>query len=216
MNKSTRMYFHPVYIRLWHWLQAASILMLLATGLAIHFPEWFGLIALPTAVAMHNVAGLVLVGNGLLALFYHLATGEIRQFVPSPRECFPRAVAQARWYMVGIFRGEPHPFPRNPEQKFSPLQKLAYLALLNMLLPAQALTGLMLLSLQQWPDAVDGLGGLTLWATVHTAVAWLFTAFLIGHLYMITTGPTPVTYLKTMISGWEKAESKAIESGEPV
>jgi len=198
-----RIYFHTRYERIWHWLQAASILALLMTGLAIHFPDFFGLIDFSAAVTIHNLAGFVLIGNAFLALFYHLVTGEIRQYVPNPQECFERAVIQARYYTGGIFRGEPHPFPRTPEAKFSPLQKLAYLFLLNVLLPLQAVLGLLLWGSQRWPGAVEMFGGLPTLAVIHTAVAWLFAAFLLGHLYMITTGPTPMAYLRGMVSGWE-------------
>jgi thiosulfate reductase cytochrome b subunit len=127
-------------------------------------------------------------------------------------ECYERAVAQARFYTVGIFRGEPHPHEKRPDDKFSPLQRLTYLALLNILLPLQVVSGLALWGAQHWPGPVDAVGGLAMLAKIHTAVAWIFAAFLIGHLYMITTGPKPTTYLKGMISGWETVEGEPEES----
>jgi thiosulfate reductase cytochrome b subunit len=51
-------------------------------------------------------------------------------------------------------------------------------------------------------------------ATVHSLVAWLFGAFLIGHVYLITTGPTPLAYLRSMISGWERGAEIRSEEQE--
>jgi len=30
--------------------------------------------------------------------------------------------------------------------------------------------------------------------------------FLIAHVYLATTGPTPLAYIKTMIRGWKEVE----------
>jgi thiosulfate reductase cytochrome b subunit len=40
-------------------------------------------------------------------------------------------------------------------------------------------------------------------ALVHTAAAFMMLAFLIGHLYLSTTGHTPLAHIKAMITGWE-------------
>ena len=41
-------------------------------------------------------------------------------------------------------------------------------------------------------------------AILHTVAALLILAFVILHVYMITTGPTIFSHLRTMITGWEK------------
>ncbi len=38
-----RVHMYDAYERLWHWLQASAILMLLFTGLIIHKPHFFGM-----------------------------------------------------------------------------------------------------------------------------------------------------------------------------
>jgi thiosulfate reductase cytochrome b subunit len=43
-------------------------------------------------------------------------------------------------------------------------------------------------------------------ATAHTIGAFLMLAFLISHLYLITTGHKPTSQLKAMITGWEEIE----------
>ena len=42
--------------------------------------------------------------------------------------CHPgTALSQARWYLLGIFKGEPHPYHVSPEHKFNPLQHITYM-----------------------------------------------------------------------------------------
>ena len=43
-------------------------------------------------------------------------------------------------------------------------------------------------------------------AGVHTVAAYLLLAFLLAHFYLITTGHTVFSQLKTMITGWEEEE----------
>jgi thiosulfate reductase cytochrome b subunit len=54
-------------------------------------------------------------------------------------------------------------------------------------------------------EALD-VEGLTAIAVLHTAGAFFLVAFLIGHLYLITTGHTLSSNLKAMITGWEDLE----------
>ena len=41
-------------------------------------------------------------------------------------------------------------------------------------------------------------------AVAHTVGAFLMLAFLISHLYLVTTGRTPTAHLKAMVTGWEE------------
>lgn len=209
---ATRVYLYSLYERIWHWLQAATMIALLITGAEMHWPgalQWLGF---ARAVSVHNVLGFVLLGNAFLALFYHLATGEIRQYLPEPRDFLTLAVKQARYYLVGIFRREPHPFQRVPGRKLNPLQEITYLATLNILLPLQVVTGVLMWGTERWPGTVEAVGGLPALAGVHTLVAWLFTAFLIAHVYLTTTGPTPLALVRAMVVGWEEGEENHVDA----
>ncbi len=205
-----RVHLYTLYERVWHWLQAACVLGLLVTGLKMHWPDAVPLAGFPTAVSVHNVLGLVLLGNAFLALFYHLTTGEIRQYLPEPRDFFTLAVKQARYYLRGIFRKEPHPIERSPRHKLNPLQQVTYLVILNLLLPVQMLSGLLLWGAQWWPGVVEAVGGLRALAAIHSLGAWLFAAFLIAHVYLTTTGPTPLALLRAMVVGWDRIEDSHV------
>jgi Ni/Fe-hydrogenase b-type cytochrome subunit len=200
-------YMYDRYERLWHWLQASAILILLATGLIIHKPHIFGIFSFAYMVQVHNVLGFILLINAALALFYNLASGEIRQYLPEPRGFIGRSVAQTLYYTRGIFTGDRHPLEKTKERKLNPLQQITYLAILNILLPAQVITGVLIWGLQKWPMLATSLGGLPVLAPIHTLVAWAFSAFIVMHVYLTTAaGETPSAGIKSMVSGWEDVE----------
>jgi thiosulfate reductase cytochrome b subunit len=209
---------YQAYERLWHWLQTVVIVLLLLTGLVIHRPDLFGIFSFRGMVTMHNVLWVILAINAALSLFYHLASGQIRQFIPRPRGFFDDAILQAKYYLGGIFKHEPHPFEKTPERKMNPLQQVTYVAILNVLLPLQGLTGILMWGAQQWPSIAAKLGGLPFLAPFHTLIAWTFAAFIVGHVYLTTTGgPKPLDSINAMITGWEDVEThetgSAPESG---
>lgn len=209
-----RIELYSLYERIWHWLQAAAILLLTVTGMEIHAPDRLGLFGFSWASRLHEVAALLTIANGFLALFTHLATGAIRQYLPAPRDMFTQGAQQARYYLVGIFRGEPHPFARRPDKKLNVLQQLTYLMILNLLLPVQVGTGALLWEAARFPHLVQRLGGLSMLATVHVAAAWLFIAFVIMHVYLTTTGSSPLAHMRAMVLGYEHENEPPLEGNE--
>ncbi len=201
-----RVHMYDAYERLWHWLQASAILLLLFTGLIIHKPHFFGIFSFPYVVNVHNVLGFILITNAVLSLFYHLASGEIRQYLPEPKGFIANTLAQMMYYSRGIFAGKPHPLEKTKANKLNPLQQVTYLAILNILLPAQIITGTLIWGLQRWPHIAAELGGLPMLALVHTLAAWAFAAFIVMHIYLTTTGHTPTAGIKSMIVGWDEVE----------
>ncbi len=207
-------YMYSTYERVWHWLQALAILILLLTGVEIHVAS-LGLMEFGLAVRLHNIVGFVVLANAIFAAFFHLASGEIQQYLPRPRGFFGQAITQARFYLSGIFRGEPHPFEKSPTRKLNPLQQITYLGILNVLLPLQVVTGILIWGVQRWPLLDTMMGGLTFLAPLHAFGAWMFAAFLLMHVYLTTTGPTPVANMKAMVVGWDLVESTEGSSETP-
>lgn len=203
----SRVKIYSLYQRVWHWTQAVIILLLIASGLEIHLPEQVALLGFRLAVRLHNAVAFILLANAFLGFFYYLTTGEIRQLIPQAKNFLGSLKAQARFYSQGIFRGEPHPFAKGPGSRLNPLQRVTYIMILNVLLPLQAVTGLLIWGAQSWLSATHSLGGLPVLAAVHSLGAWLFCAFMILHLYLITTGRTPAANLAAMVTGWEEREA---------
>lgn len=208
-------YMYSLYERQWHWLQTVVILILIFTGLVIHKPDQFGLFSFRYMVEIHNIMALILVINAGLAAFYHLASGEIRQYIPQPRGFFNQAFEQAVYYARGIFRGEPHPMQKTPERKLNPLQQVTYFAILNVLLPLQVITGIFMWGAQRWPELTGSLGGLPFLAPFHTLIAWAFATFIVLHVYLTTTaGHTPMAGIKAMVMGWDDIEAHPESTNE--
>jgi thiosulfate reductase cytochrome b subunit len=202
-----RVHMYDAYERIWHWLQASAILLLIFTGLIIHKPHFFGMFSFAYVVQVHNVLGFIVLINAALALFYTLASGTIRRFFPDPEGLVGRALEQAAFYTRGIFAGDAHPLEKTKENRLNPLQQITYLAILNILLPAQVVTGVLIWGMQEWPQLAAALGGLPVLAPIHTLLAWAFAAFVVMHVYLTTAaGETPGAGIRSMISGWEEVE----------
>jgi thiosulfate reductase cytochrome b subunit len=193
-----KIYIFKKFERFWHWSQAALIIFLMATAFDIH--GTYTIFGFEKAVIYHRIAAWTLVGLWVFAIFWHLVTGEWRQYVPSTTN----VIAMVKYYLSGIFKNAPHPHRQTQLQKHNPLQKLAYLFILAFVGPLIWTTGWLLLfwdSLAGW-----GLGNLQLeWIAVgHTIGAFLMLIFLIAHIYLITAGATLTSHLKAMITGWEE------------
>ncbi len=190
-------YMYKGFERIWHWLQAALIILLLLTGFEIHGSyELFGY---QGAYVVHIQAAWILLGLLVLALFWHVTTGEWRQYKPTLKNLDK----MVRCYMVGIFLDEPRPYTKTPETKLNPLQKLSYLGVLLFILPILIISGLgcyFYNDLQAWGLSV-GFGPL---AILHTIGAFLMLTFLVIHVYMTTTGHSPLSYTIAMITGREE------------
>jgi thiosulfate reductase cytochrome b subunit len=197
------------YERIWHWTMALAGVLLIASGLEIHNAGGHWLLDLSGAVSLHNAFAVVLMLNAFLALFYHLTTRAIRNFIPEPHGLVARVLEHMTYQSRGIFFGGPHP-TNAPGHKLNPLQQFTYLGLLNVLFPLQIGTGLLIWAVGQWPSVAAALGGLAVIAPLHNAGSWLFLSFFVLHVYLVSTGRTPTHHLKSMITGYG-----ALHSEEP-
>ena len=113
---------------------------------------------------------------------------------------------QGKYYLWGIFHGHNHPFEKTPGKKLNPLQKITYFLLLNILLPLQIITGILMGIAWIDPAWTDQSGGLILLGPMHTIGAFFFLSFLLVHIYLTTTGITPLDLLKQMTTGYGTGE----------
>ncbi len=210
--KRVRMY--SLYERVWHWLMALSTLLLLLTGIEIHWVEGPAFFGFATAVNLHNVLAGILIANAFLSLFYHLVSTDIKQFIPRRETFLQDTIAQAKYYINGIFAGAPHPMRKTPERKLNPLQQVTYMMLLNVLLPFQVLTGAAIWAAGWWPGSLESVGGLVWMTPLHNLGAWLLASFVVTHVYLTTTGHTVFANIEAMITGNEDIEAEAASPNE--
>jgi len=194
MKKST--YIYGRFERFWHWSQALLIFFLALTGFEAH--SSFKLFGFENAVNWHNIAAWAFLILIIFAIFWHFVTGEWKQYIPTTKYM----TAQINYYIFGIFKGAPHPTHKTIYNKFNPLQRFTYLGLKLIVIPVQVVTGFLYLYYQS-PNSVFGSGELNFVALFHTLGAFLLITFVIIHVYLTTTGETPLTSINAMLTGWE-------------
>ncbi len=199
-----RVYLHPLPVRIWHWIHAVCIVLLVVSGVQIRFADYFRVVPLKQAVNFHNIVGIIVSLDFLLWFTYYVFTGKIRTYFPTAEELLYGAVRQIRYYGFGIFKGEPNPFHPTPDNKFNPLQKSAYMTIMLFLVPVQILTGFLLLNVEKYADIINFLGGIKVVDTIHVLLFFFFASFIIAHFYLATLGHTPLAHFKAMITGWEE------------
>lgn len=203
-----RVYLYSRYERFWHWTQAFLILFLALTGYEIHGS--YRLFGYENAVSLHNNAAWILIVLIIFTIFWHFTTGEWRQYMPTTENLR----AQMEYYITGIFRNAPHPTKKTSLSKLNPMQRLVYLGLKILFIPVMVISGLGYMFYRyQLDGAIQSLGlqDLGLVAGIHTLVAYILLAFVIVHVYLITTGHTLTSNLRAMITGWEFLEEEEEE-----
>ncbi|KAB2908010.1 MAG: cytochrome b/b6 domain-containing protein [Ignavibacteriales bacterium] len=208
-----QVYIYKSFERFWHWTQAFLIFFLGFTGFEIHGS--FTFFGYQNAVEYHNIAAYAFIILIAFAIFWHFSTGEWKQYVPT----LTNIKAQINFYLIGIFRDAPHPTKKTVLSKLNPLQRLVYAGLKLLVIPVMVISGLLYM-FYRYPQA-GGVVGLDInsvepIALFHTAGAFALVAFVIVHLYLITTGHKPTTNLKAMITGYEDLEEEESEKGSEI
>ncbi len=202
-----KLYLHPLAERIWHWVQALLIIVLLLSGMQIHWPEHLALFGdYSWAVTIHNIAGIILVFLFLIWLIASLYTRRIAHYLMRRHEIYPGLIVQARYYIFDIFRNRPHPYSASIDNKFNPLQKLTYFTFMLIMMPLLLISGLLYLFPVELAVLIEPLGGLKIVGTVHFCMAILFAAFLVAHIYLATTGHTVLADFISMITGYADKE----------
>lgn len=204
----TQIYIYKSFERFWHWTQSFLILFLALTGFEIHGSITF--FGYQNAVNYHNIAAYAFIILIVFAIFWHFTTGEWRQYLPT----LNNLKAQLSFYLFGIFRNASHPTRKSVLSKLNPLQRLVYLGLKVLVIPVMVISGLLYM-FYRYPQGntveplnIHSIKGIAL---LHTAGAFLLVAFIIVHIYLITTGTTLTSNLKAMITGYEDIEEGEAE-----
>ncbi len=191
-----RTYIYKSFERFWHWSQALLILFLALTGFEIH--SSYHLFGFDNAVKMHDIAAWAFLVLIIFAIFWHFVTGEYKQYIPTTK----LIKEQINYYIFGIFKNAPHPTKKTVYNKFNPLQRLIYLGLKILVIPVQVLSGFAYLY-YMYPESIWHSSGLNYIAVIHTFGAFVLLAFVIAHVYLTTTGHTPMASIIAMLTGWE-------------
>jgi len=210
MNK---VYLHTMPIRIWHWLNAVIVILLLVTGLQLRVPGIEILDKFSTAVLIHKYAGYAMAASFLFWLFYVMIS---RSF---GRHYLPRLAdgkimgQQTLFYCSGIFKGKKNPFTPTAAGKFNPLQKMAYGSVMLLFTPVIVVTGILFSDIFYFRHAIDVLYGVRLLDALHVVAAYIFLLYLVVHIYMSTLGHNVFAHTKAMILGYEEEPEEAHTEG---
>lgn len=196
--KMERIYLYTRFERFWHWVQAAIVILLGVTGFEVH--GTYDLLGFKRAVEWHNALGITWLVLYAFIIFWHLTTGQWKHYIPTTRMLFRVAL----YYMIGIFRREPHPVPKSERAKHNPLQRLTYLGISVFLIPFQMATGLLYYTYNSWSQPGIETLRLGLLAGLHTSGAFALLMFIVVHIYMTTTGHSITAHIRAMCTGWEE------------
>jgi thiosulfate reductase cytochrome b subunit len=199
-----RVFLHPLLLRIWHWANSLTVVVLIITGMELRV---LGLPALrpgSASLLVHKYAGWVMVVSFAFWLAYSLMTGNIRHHYAIRGQDPKGAVRQAKFYLFSIFRGEENPHRPTPDGKFNPLQKLAYGTIMCVVTPMMVVTGILFSDALLFRKYILLLNAVKLIESIHAIGAYLFAFYFVAHVYMATLGPKPSSHIKAMIVGYEE------------
>lgn len=188
--------------RFWHWTQALLIFALLISGFEIHGS--YQLLGFGRASQLHTWLAWALIVLWAFAIFWHITTGEWRQYLPTRKGLG----AVIHYYLIGTFTGATHPYRKTSKAKHNPLQRLAYLFFKLMISPIIWISGLLYLFYNDWPQFLSVSIELASVAIVHTGAAFAMLIFIIAHVYMATMGKTLTSLIRPMITGYETLDEQ--------
>jgi thiosulfate reductase cytochrome b subunit len=196
--KKKSVFIYKLIIRLGHWSNALAVIALIVTGFIMHYiGPGHGL------ARIHNIAGGAFVVLWILFFLYEIATFDVKQYLVKGWELREGILKQALFYAIGIFKQEEHPYHMKAEARLNPLQKVAYFSVMFILAPLVGFTGMLLLDPNLMSPFVSyiGMENMKYVFIVHLAGAFGMVAYLLGHLYLGTTGDRIAQHYKVMITG---------------
>ena len=201
-SKNTKLYFYPVWLRIWHGINALGIILLIITGISLQSGTNSTFINFKLAVNMHNITGIAITANYLIFFIGNIVTKNINFYLIKPMGFIKRPMKQAYYYAFGMFQGMKAPYPLSEKRKFNPLQKYSYVAVMYFVVPVVIITGFGLLFPEVILEKVYTLSGVFLTAVTHSAAGFFISIFLIIHLYVASIGKSPAENFKSIITGW--------------
>ncbi len=189
-----------LFERFWHWSQMLLIMTLMFTGFGLH--GFHHLLDFQTAVTLHTLAAFALLLLWAFSIFWLFTTRNWRHFIPTVKGMW----GVLRFYTLGIFKGEHHPYRKAYWRKHNPLQALTYLMLKIVLFPLIWVSGSIYFLYFAWRHVPLATQWLDWTAMVHTGAAFTMVVFVMIHVYMLTTGHSFREHIMPMISGFDEVD----------
>lgn len=185
------------------------VILLIITGIQLRIPGIASLRPNSTPLLVHKYVGWAMAASWVFWLVYSLVSDNLSRHYVFRRRDLKGTFRQAKFYLISIFRGEENPFRPSPDERFNPLQKLAYGSIMGIFTPVLVVTGLL------FSDILFFRKYILLWNVVgvinaiHVIGAYVFVLYLVFHLYMATLGRTAFSHIKAMILGYEEEPNQS-------
>ena len=190
MAKLERIKKHDLLERIAHWVHLGNMILLVLSGMQIHFPAFNIFGSMGNARFVHFVDMYLFFFLGLFHVYQFLAEGKWMTAGPAPRNL--RGLGATVKYYLFVSESKPE------SGKYNSLQIVTYF-LLFAVSALMAIVGFTL----YWPlrlaAIVDLFGGLMTLRQIHYVLSWLFISFSIVHIYLILT--QPLKYARAMVTG---------------
>ena len=200
----SRLYQHKAFVRLFHWINAAAMVVMIMSGWRIYnasplfdftFPNaitlggWLG-----GALLWHFAAMWLLVINFVIYLVAGFATGHFR------RSLTPVSPVSVAHDLAKALKGKlPH-----ETGSYNAVQKAFYIGVL-FAIAATIISGLCVWKPVQFQEIASLMGGYEGARLVHFAGMAAICAFIIVHLALVALVPST---LLPMITGWARTHAK--------
>jgi thiosulfate reductase cytochrome b subunit len=196
-------------IRIWHLLNAIFILVLIVTGLSMHYSGTENpLISFARAVKIHNICGTCMTASYFIFFIGNIVSGNREHYKIKFSGLGPAIVQQLKFYLIGYFRKDQSPFPATEVRKFNPLQALTYALVMYAGVPLLALTGWFLFFPDIIPGKVFGVSGILMVDILHITTGFLLSVFLFAHIYLCTIDARPGNNFRAILTGWKAIEKR--------
>lgn len=203
------MYLYPIWVRLWHTVNAVLVIILIITGISMQYTgnkDYILMVGFARAVKWHNIAAMLLTLNYVVFVLGNIITENGKYYRMTLKDLLPDLGKQLRYYAFGIFKGEKHPFPVTLERKFNPLQKFTYMLTMYLVIPLLIFSGIGLLFPETVINRFLGISGMILTDILHISMGFIVSVFMIIHIYTCTLGARPGSLFKSMISGFHESD----------
>lgn len=200
-----KLYLYPVWLRVWHAINALSIIILIITGISMQYSNInYPIINFQSAVFFHNLFGVITLINYIAFIIVNSLTDNKKAYTLTLKGLKDRLIRQSQYYLSGYFKGEPKPFPVSKNDKFNPLQKVAYVSTMYILVPLVIITGVALLYPEIIIEKFLKTSGIRLTAIFHASLGFLISLFLFVHLYVASVGKHPFRNYRSIVTGYHE------------
>lgn len=186
-----RYYKHDAVERFTHWTHVVDTVLLILSGLQIHYPGFNVFGTMQTARFVHIVSGYYFIFLGVFHVYFFFALG--KKSIAMPHLSDLQELGPILRYYLFLDRHKPD------YAKYNAMQKVAYAALFAISF-LQAVLGFAL----YWPVAfapvLSFFGGAVAVRIWHTTAMWVFLSFTAVHVYLVLTEDIRLT--KAMIDGY--------------